>query len=295
MHRWLLFVSMLGYVPLTAISIVYNFRIAQITRQPITDETHDKNNTLIGLLFDQFQKKHTDTSQNFPGGLASFIYHFDANFFRTDFAVSHIKERTDGSTTFSGTQTDDLLFTLGHNFKINKRNTVTLSGFLGIPTHKVTTLEHVSFGYGQLGTGIQIDGSYTLHHDNANALLYGARYLYFVPRTARDIECKHHTFSIGNVADVLFAYKDWWGKHGLELGFTERINFGAHCSPHFDEIIQRTNYVRSNFYAVYKYKFLIRDLPNRFLFNIAYGFDEKSKKFGNKYIITLWTSWSVNF
>jgi hypothetical protein len=279
--------------PLSAISIVYNFRIAQITRQPITDETHDKNSTFIALLFDQFQKKHTDTSQNFPGGLASFIYHFDANFFRTDFAVSHIKEWTDGTTTFSGTETDDLLFTLGHNFKLNKRNTVTLSGFLGVPTHKVFALQHVSFGYGQIGTGIQFDGIHMLRRENA--LLYGLRYLYFVPRSARDTLDQKHTFTIGNTADVLFAYKDWWGKHGLELGFTERVNFGAQCSPSLDDIVQKINYIRSNFYAVYKYKFLINDLHNRFLFNISYGFDQKPKTFGNKYIITLWGSWSINF
>lgn len=292
---WLLFLSVTSYIPLSAISMVYNFRIAQITRQSLLDQENNRNKTVLGLLFDQFQQKHTDSHQNFAGGLTAFMRHFGSNYFRTDFAVSHIKDRTDGSTTFSGTQSDDLLFTIGHHFELNKQSELILSGLFGVPTHKVTTLEHASFGYGQIGAGVQLDGSYTLHHHDKNALLYGVRYLYFVPRTARDTEGKHHTFSIGNITDILCAYKDWWNKHGLELGFTQRFNFGAHCSPNFDDILERTNYIRSNFYAVYKYKFLIRDVPNRLLFNIAYGFDEKSKKFGNKYIVTLWTSWSVNF
>jgi len=278
---------------LLSISIVYNFRIAQITKQPITENT-TQNHMLSGLAFDVYQKKYTPgISQNFAGGLASYIYNFKPYYFRTDFAASHIRENDHHTTTFSGAQTDDILFTIGRNAKINDHNIVTLSGLFGIPTHKTLALQHVDFGYGQVGTGVQLDGAYTFHQNNS--FVYGARYIYFVPRKACDDLGKKHTFTIGNIGDILVAYKKNWTKHGLEFGYTARSQFGAHISPSLDEIVQKTNYVRSSFYAVYKYKFFIKNISNRLLFNIAYGFDHRPKTFGNKYIITVWAAWNINF
>ena len=289
---WILLLCASFSLPLAAISIVYNFRIAQITKQPIF-EASERKHSIIALLFDQFQKKYNGVSQNFGGGLCAFIYNFGSNFFRTDFAVSHIHEVTNHITTFSGTETDDLLFTMGREFLVNKKNILTLSGLFGVPTHKVLRLQHVDFGYGQIGTGIQLDGSCAC--TPTNFLLYGARYIYYVPRKAHDNACQNHTFTIGNTADVLLALNNKWDHHGLEVGFTERWQFGAHARPHFDEIVKKTNYIRSNLYAVYKYKFLTNNVANRFLFNISYGFDNAPKIYGNKYIITVWASWNIRF
>ena len=63
---WLLFFSILFYRHLSAVSIVYNFRIAQITKQPLAENERDQRLAII-LPFDQFQKKHYGVFQNFAG------------------------------------------------------------------------------------------------------------------------------------------------------------------------------------------------------------------------------------
>ncbi len=294
-HTRLLFLSVLPCAQISAISMVYNFRIAQITKQPIVVEgSQERNKTVIGLLFDQYRKKYQDSiHQNFVGALGSFIYDFEPYYFRVDAAVSHIHETTDHTTTFSGTEADDILFTGGRTIIINDDAVMTFSGLFGVPTHKILRLQHVDFGYSQVGIGIQWDGSYEFR--NNNAFLYGARYIYFVPRHATDSNCQRYNFTLGNVGDILAACKKNWSKHGVEGGYTFRSRFGARICPSLDNILQKTNYLRSNFYFVYKYRFLINNIANRFLLNIAYGFDHKSKIFGNKVILTVWGSWNVRF
>lgn len=292
-RRTIVVMCMLFWQPIGAISIVYNFRIAQITKQPIFEKTTDKERILVALIFDQFRKKHTGVRQQFLGGLTSFIYDFSSYYFRTDFAVSHIKEKLNGITTFSGTQTDDILFTFGRNFVIDNRNVITLSGMLGLPTHQIDRLRHIDFGYSQIGTGIQVDGSFDLNQ--IDTLLYGARYIYFVPRNAKDTADETFRFTLGNIVDFLAAMKKKWNQHGFEFGYTARFRFGAHINPDLDDIVKRANYIRSNFYGVYKYKFIINNVLNRLLFNISYGFDHAPKRFGNAYVITLWASWNISF
>jgi len=293
-QKYLLFFIMLHQTNICAISIVYSFRIAQITKQPIFEKKDGRNHSLIGLIFDQYQKKHDGIFENFVGGLGSFIYDFKSYYFRADFAVSHIKEITNHIPTFSGTKTDDILFTLGRNFIINDRTTLTLSGLFGIPTHRIFRLQHTDFGYAQIGTGIQFDGSYATNR--TSDLLFGARYIHFVPRNALDLLEQKHRFSIGNIIDFLLAYKkDWDNHHGIEFGSTARFQFGARIYPNLDDIVKKTNYIRSEFYLAHKYKFLLKNTSNRLIFYIAYGFDHKPKLFGNKYIVTIWASWNIRF
>jgi len=278
-----------------AISIVYNYRIAQVTKQPIFENVKPHESTTVALLFDQYQKKYdNETRQNFIGGLGSYIYEFEPCYFRADFAVSHVQQTVNHITTFTGTETDDILFTFGSNVIKNATKTVALSGLFGIPTHAIFRLKHVDFGYGQVGLGTQLDGTYRFN-DTGHAVLGGLRYIYFVPRTAYDSACAKHTFSIGQLGDLLVAYKKSWYSHGIEFGYTARFQFGSSIYPNFDNIIEKTDYRRSNFYGIYKYKFLIDDLPNRLLFNISYGFDTSPKTFGNQHVITLWAAWNINF
>ncbi len=291
-YAWILIFIALFCANVSAISIVYNLRIAQITKQPLSNDKRDTYETVM-LLFDQYQKKYNGIRQNFIGGLGTFIYNFKSCYFRVDAAASHIHQEGGGATPFSGTETDDILFTGGYNFKMNDRALLTLSGLFGIPTHKILSLQHVSFGYGEVGAGAQIDGSYALNH--TTALLYAARYIHFLPRTAQDNLGINYRFTIGNLGDLLVACKNSWTKHGLEGGYTARANFGAHIYPHLDDTVAKTNYQRSSFYLVYKYNFLIHNLSSRLLFNIAYGFDHKPKIFGNKHILTLWTAWKISF
>jgi|ERR1700733_1431531 len=280
------------YSNLYAISMVYNFRIAQITKQPILESGQEREHTIVALVFDQFRKKYNGPRQNFVGGLGSFIYKPHPYYFRVDFAVSHIKQLVGKVTTFSGTETDDILCTLGRNFIIDKSNSITFSGLFGFPTHRIHTLEHVDFGYGQVGIGGQIDGSTAINA--INAFLYGFRYIHFFPRSTFDLGTKY-IFTIGNIADIFLAHKSAWDMQGFEFGYTARFRFGAHIQPNLDDTVKKTNYVRSNFYAVYKYKFLINNISNRLLFNISYGFDHSPRIYGNRYIVTLWASWNIGF
>ena len=179
LQKALLFFCILQHISLPAPSMVYNFRIAQITKQPLYDNKTDKNTTLIALPFEQFRQKYDGITQNFGGILGSYIYDFKPYYFRADCGLSHIHETTDHKTTFSGTEANDILFTVGRTFTINDRAPITFSGLLGFPTHQIYKLQHVDFGYGQVGTGVQCDGLYAFN--NASALLYGARYLIFCP------------------------------------------------------------------------------------------------------------------
>jgi hypothetical protein len=279
-------------ISLHAISMVYNFRIAQITKQPLHDNPNLKNHTFIALPFDLYQKKYNDIVQNFAGSLGAFIYNYEPYYARVDAAVSHVYQHGGAVPSFSDVQTDDILCTVGRNFEVNQRNTITLSGLFGVPTHQVLRLKHVDFGYGQVGTGIQLDGSYAFHHENA--FLWGARYIYFIPRHATDTLHHNYKFTIGNVADVLLAYKQNWNKHGIECGYTNRVQFGSAIHPYVPDLATQTNYIRNSVYAVYKYKFFIRDMANRLLFNISYGFENKNPVH-NRQIFTFWGSWSINF
>ncbi len=293
-YIWLLLFSVVYIADIIAISMVYNFRIAQITKQPIQSDHKQHDHVIVVLLFDQFRKKYNGTFQNFAGGLSSFIYDFRPYYFRIDGAVSNIYEKQQDITTFSGTETDDILFTAGRNFILNERNVITLSALFGVPTHRIYRLEHVDFGYSQVGTGVQVDGLYELTK-NSN-FIYGGRYIYFVPRNARDALDNKYKFTLGNVGDILLAYKNnWQPQYGIEFGYTMRSRFGAHIRPHLDDVVKKTNYLRSNFYGVYKYKFSLDHTYNRLLFYGAYGFDHKPKIFGQKYIITFWTSWNISF
>ena len=295
MSRYLLLLSMVSYAHYaSAISTVYNFRIAQITKQPIMENQDYNRYTTIALLFDQYYNTYDDMSRSYIGGLAAFIYNFKPYYFRNDFAVSNIRAWNQCSNpTFAGTEVDDILFTLGRNFLFGDRKVLTISGLFGIPTHPVFALQHPAFGYGQVGLGIQLDGSYPIRKNGA--LLAGGRYIRFIKRYARDDDHNLYLFSIGNVEDILIAYKHSWPKHGIEAGYTSRVQFGASIYPALDDTEEKTNYVRSSFYAVYKYKFKIRDLPSRLLFNIAYGRDHLPHTYGNKYILTFWTSFNINF
>ena len=293
LNLYLLFLILCNYATSDlATSMVYNFRIAQVTKQPLSEEPNDRKNTIIALLFDVYQKKYNGPRQNFTGALASYIRDFAPYYVRLDFAFSHIKQNINHQTNFTGNETDDLLLTTGCKINSSPQNSVTLSTLCGIPTHRINTLQHPDFGYNQVGLGLQLDGIHNF--DMQTALVYGTRYIYFIPRTAYHNQNKYK-FSISNLFDLLVASKTNWGQQGLEAGYTARFQFGAQIYPNFADIIEKTNCIRSNFYLVYKYKFAIQATQNRLLLNIGYGFDHKPKTFGNKNIITVWGAWSINF
>ena len=275
-------------------SVVYNFRIAQITKQPITQTIKSRSASSMILVFDVYEQKYTGgITDNFVGCMPSMIYNLKSSYARIDFAFAGITQKTKGCTTFCDTEPDDILVSIGHSFAINEQSKITFSGIAGFPTHPVYALQHVAFGYGQVGLGVQLDGIYNFFNDFH--ILCGTRYVYFVPKNAFDTTQNSYTFSIGNVADFLIALKNSWGKHGLEGGYAGRWDFGSCVSPAFDDIVKKTNYQRNSFYLVYKYHFEKGNIAHRLLLDVAYGFDSKPKNYGNKHIFTIWGSWAMNF
>lgn len=289
-----LFLCMMAHIPLFAPSIVYNLRIGQVTKQFTVEQanTHNRNLAFVGLLFDQYIKEYF-LSQNYVGGFFSCIYEFEPYYFRTDFAVAHVNQIADHVSTSFGTATDDLLFSFGRNFFLNDKAILTFSGLFGVPTHKIITLQHLGFGYAQVGMGLQLDGSYLIK--NPHTLLYGARYLYFIPRNADDILGNTYRYSIGNLADLLLAYKYNWPIHGVEGGYTFRSDFGASINPYVDVAVKQTNYILNSFYFIYKYRFTSGKIAHRFLFNISYSFGNTQADHGHFDVITLWASWGIRF
>lgn len=276
------------------VSLVYNFRIAQLTKQPIFPQPHAITHSFVLLPFDLMYKKNAGPLQNYGGCLASYIFDTEHFYARIDCAGAHIHATDKKVTTYSGNASDDILLTSGYSIKINKKKDIlTFSILLGIPTHAIKILKHPDFGHGQAGIGAQVDSSYTI--TRITSLIAGVRYIHFIPRNAYDNAKQKYTFSIGNMADILCAFKNNWEHHGFELGYTARFDFGAQCTPLFDTILKKTNFIRSSFYAVYKYKFIVHDIAHRFLLNFGYGFDHNPNYYNNKYILTLWGSWQVNF
>lgn len=287
------FFACIFYVPnVNTVSIVYHFRISQITKQPIFEHI-DTNYMAIALFFDEVLKRYTGSLlKNFAGNLDAFIYNFKPYYLRGDFAFAYVLETIKSKLEFSGIETDDILFTIGRNYIIDGKAKITVSGLFGTPTHKNRYLQHAQLAYAQVGIGAQLDGTYKF--DNKNTFIWGLRSLYFIPRSALDVEKRKHIFTIGTLSDILIAWKYDWGFHDIEIGFTERFQLGARIRPSLDNILQRTNYIRNSFYLAYKYKFLIGDIHNRITYDIAYSFDNTPKKYGFHVFIS-WITWNVSF
>lgn len=140
-----------------SVSIVYNLRIAEITKRQITEALFNKPFIAAITIFDQTRKTHEDIFNHYNGGLASFIY-IKKNFYcRLDGAAGKAFSKKN-DIHLSRTQSDDILFTSGYGFSINKQVKTTISGLFGIPTHKDFGLEGVQFGTGHYALGLQWDG-----------------------------------------------------------------------------------------------------------------------------------------
>ncbi len=283
----------ISYVPMLAVSVVYNFKIAQITRQPITDRTVQRD-TMSWLLFDFFQKNsQLKIRENYAGGLMTFNHCFaEKYYFRTDFAVGHTHQTIKKRTEVDITEPDDILFTSGRNFEISEKSRVTLSGLLGIPTHSVNTLERVGFGTGQVGVGVQLDGLYKFN--NHCDILCGTRYNYFIPRTAFDALDNSYKFTVGSIADIIIgAQSNNLLPHGVEGGYASRWGFGINSIPKISEL-ESKSYQRNSFFLIYKYTLLTKRVAHRLLLGASWGFDSKPKLYGYKAIMG-WAAWGIAF
>ena len=278
--------------PASALSLVYSFRIAQITQRPIVQQTESKPDSIAPLIFDYFQKaKNLNIRENYAGGIVTYNHNFIHNFFRADFAVAHVAQSINCKKTVDVIEPDDILLTAGRNIMHNQKASATLSGLLGIPTHSVYTLERVGFGNGQVGVGVQLDGVYRI---NGIDFLWGGRYNYFIARTAYDVNHNAYQFTVGSIADLLVALETNKALgHGCEGGYSARWGFGIDATPKIANL-DRFNYMRNTFYVVYKYTFLTEKFAHRFLLSFSYGFDSKPELNGYEAFMVL-GSWGIAF
>lgn len=286
----------------TMFPIVYSFKIAQITRRPLTkhNESDNAKNTPYSfstLPFIQFQEKYLgNIFERSIGDYSAFVYDFaSVYYFRTDFAFSHLHQKQCNVTTFSQTECDDLLFTIGRNFNPTAKSRVTASALFGIPTHESYILQHLTLSAGQIGTGLQLDGLYNLQ-SNVD-FLWGTRYLYFVPANAKDTLGNNHKFTIGQGADLLVALKSNWPKshHGVESGYSAHWNFNGKVCPKIITIPDNTNSLRNSLYLVYKYGFKSKKYSQQILLSSSYGFDSNKMNLGYKWSCMSLVSWGINF
>lgn len=321
MYWCLFFFCVLNYFNLfSSTSFVYNFRVAEITKNPnpisswknkdylfnvdknnefLLDKSErisglKRNKNFVGLIFDEYEKTYNKFIYNYSGLFESFIYNSKIYFFRSDFAFANIIEKINHKLLYKGNEPDDILLTFARKFKINKSSGLNLSGLLGIPVKKSLILKHPDFGYGQVSLGIQLDGFYDLNP--RNGLAYGIRYIYFIPRNIYNNDNKRYKFTIGNLADFLFAYQyEIKLNHGIEFGYNFESKFGTSIYPHVADIVRQNIYNINSFYCVYKYKFLIKYISNTLFVNISYSFDMFPNRFSIKYLIIAFIAWNVNF
>lgn len=277
---------------ITASSVVYSLRIAQITKHSLLQESKDHSVTTLALPFYTYAKKYSDVTSNYAGGLASLIYNYKASYLRADFAITNINQRDHGKSIFSDTVSDDILFSFGRDFEINKKSQINISGLCGFPTHANYILAYPTFGFGQVGIGAQLDG---LYHFNDHAhFIWGTRLIHFIERNAIDLYGVRHTFNIGNLADILVAAKNKWNHHGVEGGYVARWGFSPSICPALSNVLDQAKYMTNFVYLVYKYNHQSKNVLHQFLCNISYGFDSQQESFNYKSIATVWIAWSLS-
>jgi hypothetical protein len=287
----------LWWIPVYPVSIVYNLRIAETTKRQALEERHRNPFIMAATFFNQWRERYSGPHELITGGLATFIYSYCSLFARADFAVAHVSEKGQ-DLCFSRTQPDDILFSLGFSHKFRERTKITLSGLLGIPTHKDLSFDGIQFGTGHVGAGLQLDGSFAYSKNGHHSLMGAARFVRFFPRPvcfAVGELTQLFDLDIGTIADLLIVHHSNWGRHRVEVGYDAAWGFGAAIQPALVEVIEKASFMRNSFYGSYRYGFLICSIPSAVTFGLSYGFDQRPKQFGLKQIITLWGSWGISF
>ncbi len=292
-------ISCILFVPHTygSVSFVYNLRIAETTRKQSFEAHYKYPHIVTVLLVDQARKQRTGSHQNILGPLASAVYDWPHAYVRMDFAAARISQKSE-TASYVRTQTDDVLLSAGFGHTFNKQVKATISGYLGIPTHKDTSLELVQFGVGHLALGGQLDGAIVYSSNIHNVIRMALRAIHYFPRKAPIVsndQTINTLFGYGNLIDIFVAHHSNIGTHRFEAGYDASFLFGATIKPFIADLLDKLRYIRSSFYASYKHIFFINQLPSAFALNLSYGFDHVPKKSGNKYVINAWASLGINF
>lgn len=282
----------------SAISVVYNIRIAETTKLLHVDLHSDYPSAFIATPFGTFRKKLNHIYHSAQGVLGTLSYTKPSYYLRVDGAFGHVHQK-EPLFCFSHNQPDDILFSGGYSFYANEKTKITMSGFLGFPTHNDKSLLNLQLGYGHIGSGAQVDTSYLISEKvKLHGIRAAARCIHFFPKNtsyldSNMIECLN--FSPGNLIDLFASYFLRWGSNRLEIGYDLNTIVNATTMPYVSTIVNRVNFVRSNFFGTYKHHFTVNEYPNAVAIALSYGFDHKPTLTGLKRILTVWGSWSINF
>lgn len=297
-----------------AVSLVYNLRIAESTkRQTFEKGIHPYTFSLTTI--NNNRKKRDGTKHNLLGLLESFSYTNPSFYIRTDFAFGQVREAklissiNNGSSDsivschkqysyFKEIETDDLLLKAGYSYSVNPKIKLTASGLLGIPTHKDFALEHFQLGFGHVGLGIQLDGSFIYSIPKKSSIRCAFRLIQFIPRhvwhTANNIT-KRFKVNIGDLIDIFIAHHTVFGHHSFEFGYDQIFFCNAKIHPHLEGALEKVNYIRPEFFTTYKYTISTRHLNHILSATISGGFDIWPRLHGNKRILEAWFSYGLNF
>lgn len=294
----MLLVLICGKTAYARISFVYNLRIAETTKSKNFEKEFYKPWITSATAVGQFRQRRNDTRQYIGGGLGTCIYSPASWYVRADFAVARVKQTGPlEAQQQARTQTDDLLLSGGYGFGVGKRTKFSFSGLLGIPTHKDKGLSFVQFGTGHVGMGVQVDGSFNYH--KTNTIRTAARYIHFFGGRTNLIvndAIEFFDYKFGNINDFYIAHQTVIKRqHRIEFGYNPSFFYGAKIEPDVPEVNNEFTYIRSNFFATYKYYFLLNKFPSGVIVGISSGFDHIPKRTGLKNIVTVWAAWGINF
>lgn len=271
------------------ISIVYAIKISEPNKI-----VYGKAKTGFGFTpFEQARwRRDCLNKSNAVGELLTFIHVERSIFARIDFAFARVSEVTQG-VPFARIQTDDLLLTAGYVWRY-PQITCSLSGLMGIPTHKDTSLEHIQFGLAHLGLGTQfyIGARYLPQRDYAIRALF--RFVGFIPRRV-EVESWSYILNTGQAIDVLISHYAPFGAHDFEIGYNPTFLLGIGISPQIPAVSGEKTLIRNNYFATYRYTHVSSKLINSFRVGIGFGSDVIPKLVGQKLIVTGWFVWAIAF
>lgn len=287
-----------------AISIVYNMRIASITRRQHANEPVDHEHAILGTPFGQWRALKTGSKQHDAGMLGSYIYSKPSYYVKVDTAIGHIANdiplsSSNGSVHVAVTQWDDLLFTGGYGYQLGSNGRIAYSALFGIPLHRDYIVEFAQFGTGHVGIGGQIDTAHSFGENHT--IFFALRGIYFVPRSAYTnnaclapfLEQSTYDVKLGTLFDIFISHQVRWATHNrFEYGYdatfapTSSIN-----PPLFDHI----SFIKHSFFGVYFRTVPFLGRPTGIIIGLSGGFDSKPRLLANTYHLTLWGSWGVAF
>lgn len=296
-----------------AISLVYNLRIAESTKQQLFEKSPHAY-TASSTIIRNNRKKRDGSKHTILGLLESFSYAKPTFYFRADVAFGEIRDakpllnkntyffhgkaHTKSYSTFKQIQTDDILFKAGYSYLVNPKIKLTISGLLGIPTHKDFALEHYQLGYGHVGLGIQFDSSFMYSIAKQSAFRTAFRIIQFIPGNICYITNnipQRYRVNIGNLIDIFIAHHNVFGHHSFEFGYDQIFFCNGKINPQLEKAKEKFNYIRPEFFSTYKYTIVTTHVHHILSATISGGFDIWPNIHGNKQIIEAWFSYRLNF